>query len=188
MSADHCQAPQDLVGRYAQATGRNLDAFQWYQAFAAWKLGIVLEASYAKYLSGESKNPNHEFFGFVVDQLMERAQYPTLMQDVLAQVIGVNDYAIRYQVQLVDGRLVVELHPTSPAYIIEATERADDPRQVSKVCEEWHYDGKPVVRVWTDEATYLETTDGQLIEGTEALHNQGAGVSSGTTGACVSKK
>ena len=74
MDADYCQAPAELVRRYADKTGRDLQYFQWYQAFAAWKLGIVLEGSYAKYLSGESKNPNHEFFGFVVDQLMERAQ------------------------------------------------------------------------------------------------------------------
>lgn len=74
MSADHCQSPDTLIQRYAERTGRDLDAFRWYQAFAAWKLGIVLEASYAKYLSGESKNPNHQFFGFVVDRLMERAQ------------------------------------------------------------------------------------------------------------------
>ena len=74
MDADHCQAPAELVQRYADSTGRDMSHFQWYQAFAAWKLGIVLEASYAKYLSGESRNPNHEFFGFVVDQLMERAQ------------------------------------------------------------------------------------------------------------------
>ena len=74
MDADFCQAPQDLVQRYAAKTGRDLQHFQWYQAFAAWKLGIVLEGSYAKYLSGESKNPNHEFFGFVVDQLLERAR------------------------------------------------------------------------------------------------------------------
>jgi len=74
MDVDSCQAPQVLVDRYAQKTGRKLDNFQWYQAFAAWKLGIVLEGSYAKYLAGESKNPSHEFFGFVVDQLMERAQ------------------------------------------------------------------------------------------------------------------
>ncbi|MEM9255115.1 MAG: phosphotransferase family protein [Pseudomonadota bacterium] len=73
MDETHCQRPDTLVARYADATGRDLGSFQWYQAFAAWKLGIVLEASYAKYLSGESKNPNHEFFGFVVDQLMERA-------------------------------------------------------------------------------------------------------------------
>jgi aminoglycoside phosphotransferase (APT) family kinase protein len=74
MDERYCQAPQVLIERYADKTGRSLDQFQWYQAFAAWKLGIVLEASYAKFLSGESKNPNHEFFGFVVDQLMERAQ------------------------------------------------------------------------------------------------------------------
>jgi len=74
MNADYCQDPQVLIDRYAENTGRDISHFQWYQAFAAWKLGIVLEGSYAKYLSGESKNPNHEFFGFVVDQLMERAQ------------------------------------------------------------------------------------------------------------------
>ncbi len=74
MDAAHCQAPDVLIDRYASTTGRDLSNFQWYQAFAAWKLGIVLEGSYAKFLSGESKNPNHEFFGFVVDQLMERAQ------------------------------------------------------------------------------------------------------------------
>ena len=73
MDARYCQSPRVLVERYAEKTGRDLSRFQWYQAFAAWKLGIVLEGSYAKFLRGESKNPNHEFFGFVVDQLMERA-------------------------------------------------------------------------------------------------------------------
>ncbi|MCB1843008.1 MAG: phosphotransferase family protein [Halioglobus sp.] len=73
MHAQYCQSPAALVARYAERTGRSLAAFQWYQAFAAWKLGIVLEASYARFLSGESKNPNHEFFGFLVDQLMQRA-------------------------------------------------------------------------------------------------------------------
>jgi aminoglycoside phosphotransferase (APT) family kinase protein len=74
MDASYCQAPGVLIERYADKTGRDMSHFQWYQAFAAWKLGIVLEASYAKFLSGKSKNPNHEFFGFVVDQLIERAQ------------------------------------------------------------------------------------------------------------------
>ncbi|MGB1140057.1 MAG: phosphotransferase family protein [Halioglobus sp.] len=74
MDAAYTQSPQTLVERYADRTGRDMTHFQWYQAFAAWKLGIVLEGSYAKYLKGESKNPSHEFFGFVVDQLMRRAQ------------------------------------------------------------------------------------------------------------------
>jgi hypothetical protein len=34
----------------------------------------VLEASYAKYRSGESLNPHHEVFGFVVDELLSRAR------------------------------------------------------------------------------------------------------------------
>ncbi|MFK7976223.1 MAG: phosphotransferase family protein [Halioglobus sp.] len=74
MAKAYCQTPAQLIERYAQKTGRDTTAFQWYQAFAAWKLGIVLEASYAKFLSGASKNPNHEFFGYLVDQLMARAQ------------------------------------------------------------------------------------------------------------------
>jgi aminoglycoside phosphotransferase (APT) family kinase protein len=74
IAAEQCQTPEQLVQRYAGATGRDLSAFDWYQAFSAWKLAIVLEASYAKYRSGESANPNHEFFGFVVDELLSRAR------------------------------------------------------------------------------------------------------------------
>ncbi|CAN5421773.1 phosphotransferase family protein [soil metagenome] len=74
MNPEHTQSPADLVRRYAEVTGRDLSAFDWYQAFSAWKLAIVLEGSYAKFLSGESRNPTHEMFGFVVDQLLERAR------------------------------------------------------------------------------------------------------------------
>jgi aminoglycoside phosphotransferase (APT) family kinase protein len=74
IDADHCQSPAELAGRYAAATGRDLSNFDWYQAFSAWKLAIVLEASYTKYRRGESRNPHHEFFGFVVDQLLLRAR------------------------------------------------------------------------------------------------------------------
>lgn len=71
---DHCQTPEQLVNRYAEATGRDLTHFTWYQVFSAWKLAIVLEASYAKYLRKQSVNPIHEFFGYAVDQLLLRAQ------------------------------------------------------------------------------------------------------------------
>lgn len=73
MHEDYCQTPAQLIQRYADRTGRDISYFQWYQAFAAWKLAIVLEASYAKFLKGESKNSGHEFFGFVVDELLKRA-------------------------------------------------------------------------------------------------------------------
>lgn len=74
MSADYCQTPEALVQRYAETTGRDMSHFQWYQAFSAWKLAIVLEGSYAKFLSGQSRNPNHQYLGFAVDQLLLRAQ------------------------------------------------------------------------------------------------------------------
>ena len=50
---DHCQAPAELVDRYAAATGRDLSRFDWYQVFSAWKLAIVLEGSYATHVRGE---------------------------------------------------------------------------------------------------------------------------------------
>lgn len=71
---DHCQSPATLVQRYAEATGRDLSHFDWYQVFSAWKLAIVLEGSYAKHLRGKSRNPIHEYFGTVVDQLLIRAE------------------------------------------------------------------------------------------------------------------
>ena len=71
---DHCQTPGQLITRYGEATGRDLSQFDWYQVFSAWKLAIVLEASYAKFLRGESRNPVHEFFGSVIDELLSRAR------------------------------------------------------------------------------------------------------------------
>jgi aminoglycoside phosphotransferase (APT) family kinase protein len=67
-------ARYELVDRYARRTGRELGAFDWYRVFSPWKLAIVLEGSYAKHLRGESKNPLHQFFGGMTDQLLERAE------------------------------------------------------------------------------------------------------------------
>ncbi|GLE52093.1 phosphotransferase family protein [Mycobacterium montefiorense] len=74
IARDHCQTPGELIARYAEATCRDLSQFDWYQVFSAWKLAIVLEASYAKFLRGESRNPIHEFFGPVIDELLRRAR------------------------------------------------------------------------------------------------------------------
>ncbi|MBB3601737.1 aminoglycoside phosphotransferase (APT) family kinase protein [Mycolicibacterium sp. BK556] len=71
---DHCQTPAQLQDRYAQQTGRALEQFDWYQVFSAWKLAIVLEGSYAKHVLGQSRNPVHEVFGAIVDNLLIRAR------------------------------------------------------------------------------------------------------------------
>jgi aminoglycoside phosphotransferase (APT) family kinase protein len=63
----------DLVDRYRRATGRDTSSMAWYDVFARWKLGIVLEGSYAKFLRGESSNPIHEFFGRQAERLLDDA-------------------------------------------------------------------------------------------------------------------
>jgi aminoglycoside phosphotransferase (APT) family kinase protein len=74
INPDRCQSPEALVDRYVAATGRDMTWFDWYQAFSAWKLAIVMEGSYAKYVRGASGNPLHEYFGAVVEQLLTRAK------------------------------------------------------------------------------------------------------------------
>ncbi len=62
-----------LQARYAERSGRDVGGIDWYHVFARWKLGIVLEGSYAKFLRGESKKAVHEFFGSQTDMLLESA-------------------------------------------------------------------------------------------------------------------
>ncbi len=66
--------PDQLVERYAERLGPRPEAIAWYDVFARWKLALVLEGSYAKFLRGLSDNPMHEFFGSQVDRLLGSAQ------------------------------------------------------------------------------------------------------------------
>jgi aminoglycoside phosphotransferase (APT) family kinase protein len=63
-----------LVARYAEKTGRDVSALDWYRVFSPWKLAIVLEGSFAKWKRGESMNPMHEHFGQMADRLLMRAE------------------------------------------------------------------------------------------------------------------
>ena len=62
-----------MVERYAKRSRRDVSAIAWYEVFARWKLAIVLEGSYAKFVRGESSKPIHEFFGSQVDLLLASA-------------------------------------------------------------------------------------------------------------------
>ncbi len=59
-----------LIQRYSAASGRDIGSTTWYDVFARWKLAIMLEGSYAKFLRGLSDKPIHEFFGSQVDLLL----------------------------------------------------------------------------------------------------------------------
>lgn len=47
----------ELIERYASATGRNVDALEWFVVLAIWKLAILLEGSYARHLAGMTDDP-----------------------------------------------------------------------------------------------------------------------------------
>jgi aminoglycoside phosphotransferase (APT) family kinase protein len=70
---DHLPDRDQLLGRYSERSGRDLSSIGWYEVFARWKLAIVLEGSYAKFLRGLSDKPMHEMFGGQVDLLLASA-------------------------------------------------------------------------------------------------------------------
>ena len=51
---------RELADLYGQRTGADLARLQWYQALALWKLAILLEASYRRFLAGTTSD---EFLG-----------------------------------------------------------------------------------------------------------------------------
>jgi aminoglycoside phosphotransferase (APT) family kinase protein len=63
-----------LVERYAEASGRDTSNIGWYDVFSRWKLAVVLEGSYAKFVRGLSDKPIHEFFGQQAELLLASAR------------------------------------------------------------------------------------------------------------------
>ncbi len=46
-----------LTRRYAEASGRNVDALPWYQVLACWKAAIFLEGNYKRFVAGTAPDP-----------------------------------------------------------------------------------------------------------------------------------
>jgi aminoglycoside phosphotransferase (APT) family kinase protein len=49
--------------RYGARSGRDLSAINWYVVFGTWKLGVVLEQIYIRWLRGQTKDPRFEPLG-----------------------------------------------------------------------------------------------------------------------------
>lgn len=73
-ASDQLPSIDRLVERYAAGSGRDTSNIGWYAVFSRWKLAIVLEGSYAKFLRGLSDKPVHEFFGQQADLLLTSAR------------------------------------------------------------------------------------------------------------------
>ena len=51
------------IQRYAVRSGRNLSAINWYVVFGTWKLGVVLQQIYIRWLRGQTEDPRFEPLG-----------------------------------------------------------------------------------------------------------------------------
>jgi aminoglycoside phosphotransferase (APT) family kinase protein len=54
----------EIVERYATRSGRTVDHLPWYEGLALWKIAILLEGSYKRYLAGTTADP---FFALLAD-------------------------------------------------------------------------------------------------------------------------
>lgn len=65
-----------LMARYAERSGRDLSELDYYVAFGFWKLAVILEGVYSRFLAGgygDDAAPFFEPVGKVVYELAERA-------------------------------------------------------------------------------------------------------------------
>jgi aminoglycoside phosphotransferase (APT) family kinase protein len=67
--------PEELVDRYARRTVRDLSSVRWYTVLACFKLGIVLEGTYARAHAGQAPMEVGEQLHTTTLRLFERAQH-----------------------------------------------------------------------------------------------------------------
>ena len=72
---DHTGMPgrEELLERYARRSGLPVDEMDYYVILGRFKLSIVLEAGYARYVQGGADNPKMALFGDVVLDLAKKA-------------------------------------------------------------------------------------------------------------------
>lgn len=51
------------LDRYAERSGRDLGKVDWYVVFGTWKLGVVLQQIFIRWLRGQTKDPRFEDLG-----------------------------------------------------------------------------------------------------------------------------
>src|SRR4029078_5524970 len=62
-----------VIDRYASATGTPLDSLDWYEAFAAYKLAIMVAGIHARYLMGRTLGEGFDTMGDMISRLATSA-------------------------------------------------------------------------------------------------------------------
>ncbi len=61
------------LDRYAEGSGRDLAEITWYVVFGTWKLGVVLQQIYIRWLRGQTQDDRFSVLGKGADQLFDLA-------------------------------------------------------------------------------------------------------------------
>ncbi len=64
---------REWVEAYARATGRSIRHFNYYLTFAYFKLAVILQQIYVRYVRGQTTDARFAYFGEAVEQLLEVA-------------------------------------------------------------------------------------------------------------------
>lgn len=64
----------ELVERYAAGTGFDLSDLPWFEAFALWKLAVVLQQLFRRFETGQSEDPRYARFADAIPQLLEETR------------------------------------------------------------------------------------------------------------------
>jgi aminoglycoside phosphotransferase (APT) family kinase protein len=67
----------EMAEMYAIRSGRDLRGIDWYQTFAYFKLAVILQQIYARWVRGQTRDPRFEGFGASVRALIEHAHSRT---------------------------------------------------------------------------------------------------------------
>jgi len=63
----------ELVERYAQRTGFDVERINWYEAFARWKTAVVVQQIYIRFLRGQTDDQRFANYGQFAQPLIESA-------------------------------------------------------------------------------------------------------------------
>ncbi len=64
---------KDIVDYYSRKTGFNVENINWYYAFGAFKLAVILQQIFYRYQNGQTQDERFSNFGKRIDALINRA-------------------------------------------------------------------------------------------------------------------
>ncbi|MEX0694075.1 MAG: phosphotransferase family protein [Rhodospirillales bacterium] len=63
-----------VIERYARATGLNCDDVHWYQVFGVFKIAVILQQIYIRYLRGQTRDERFAVFGKRIAGLIDKGR------------------------------------------------------------------------------------------------------------------